>query len=105
MAFAVKILPSRQNEIYVRIMAWKVTTYSVIRVIVTVAVGRDWKSELTTNQIVGFVTVPSEKENRYCYFLYCNIPLFLVQMGFQRRVVMWIIRGAIQKKRFAVAII
>ena len=59
----------------------------------------------TTNQIVGFVTVPSEKENRYCYFLYCNIPLFLVQMGFQRKVVMWIIRGAIQKKRFAVAII
>ena len=35
-------------------MAWKVMTYSVIRVIVTVAVGRDWKSELTTNQIVGF---------------------------------------------------
>ena len=90
---------------YVRIMAWKVMTYSVIRVIVTVAVGRDWKSELRTNQIAGFVTVPSEKENRYCYFLYCNIPLFLVQMGFQRKVVMWIIRGAIQKKRFAVAII
>ena len=46
-------------------------------------VGRDRKlrTALKTNQIPGFVTVHRMK-NRYCYLLYCKIPLFFSPDGF-----------------------
>ena len=62
-----KILPSRKNEIYLWKMATKFGMYLATHESVTVPVGRDRKilTGLRTNQIAGFVTVPSEKKISY----------------------------------------
>ena len=59
-----KIMPSRENEIYLWKMVFKVGMYSATYESVTVPVGRDKKirTALITNQFAGFVTVPSEKK-------------------------------------------
>ena len=59
-----KIMPSRENEIYLWKMVFKVGMYSATYESVTVPVGRDKKmrTALRTNQFAGFVTVPSEKK-------------------------------------------
>ena len=59
-----KIMPNRENEIYLWKMVFKVGMYSATYESVTVPVGRDKKirTALRTNQFAGFVTVPSEKK-------------------------------------------
>ena len=59
-----KILPSRKNEIYLWKMVVKVGMYSATHENVTLPLGRDRKIRTArrTNQITGFVTVPSEKK-------------------------------------------
>ena len=60
-----KILPSQKNEIFLWKMASKVGMYWATHESVIVPVGRDRKIRTalrTTNQIAGFVTVPSKKK-------------------------------------------
>ena len=57
-------VPGQQNKIYLGKMATKVEMYSATHESVILPVDRDRKirTALRTNQIVGFVTVPSEKK-------------------------------------------
>ena len=60
-----KILPSQKNEIFLWKMVSKVGMYWATHESVIVPVGRDRKIRTalrTTNQIAGFVTVPSKKK-------------------------------------------
>ena len=63
-----RVLPSRKNEIYLCKMATKLGMYSATHdhESITVPVGRDRKIQtaLRTNQIAGFVTVPTEEKKR-----------------------------------------
>ena len=62
-------VPGQQNKIYLGKMATKVEMYSATHESVILPVDRDRKirTALRTNQIVGFVTVPSEKKNKPIY--------------------------------------
>ena len=62
-------VPGQQNKIYQGKMATKVEMYSATHESVILPVDRDRKirTALRTNQIVGFVTVPSEKKNKPIY--------------------------------------